>query len=59
VFVTTDRNLMFQQNLPSFEISVIVLSARSNRLRDLIALVPELLTTIPSAKLGAPTVLGS
>ena len=59
VFVTTDRNLMFQQNLPSFEIAVLVLSARSNRLHDLLPLVPELVATIPSAKPGKSVVLRS
>jgi predicted nuclease of predicted toxin-antitoxin system len=35
VFVTVDRNLSFQQNLPRYNIAVIVLRARSNRLQDL------------------------
>ena len=35
VFVTVDRNLSFQQNLPAFSIAVIVLRAPSNRLADL------------------------
>ena len=35
VFVTVDRNLSFQQNLPAFAIAVIVLRATSNRLADL------------------------
>ena len=34
-FVTVDRNLSFQQNLPVFDIAVIVLRAKSNRLADL------------------------
>ena len=55
VFVTVDRNLSFQQNLPAFEIAVIVLRARSNRLADLQQLVPELLGSIPTAKRGAVT----
>ena len=42
VFVTTDRNLMFQQNLPNFGIAVLVLSAKSNRLRDLLPLLPKI-----------------
>lgn len=53
VFVTVDRNLSFQQNLPAFTIAVIVLRAPSNRLVDLQPLVPELLALIPSAKPGA------
>jgi len=50
VFVTVDRNLSFQQNLPAFAIAVIVLRASSNRLADLKPLVPELLACIASAK---------
>jgi hypothetical protein len=34
VFITVDRNLSFQQNLPQFDIAVIVLQAPSNRLAD-------------------------
>ena len=53
VFVTVDRNLSFQQNLPAFAIAVVVLRARSNRLADLKPLLPELLARIASAKKGA------
>jgi uncharacterized protein DUF5615 len=53
VFVTVDRNLSFQQNLPAFAIAVIVLRAKSNRLSELRPLVPELLAAIPVARLGA------
>lgn len=59
VFVTTDRNLMFQQNLPKFDIAVIILAGKTNRLADLLPLVPELLRAIPSAKPGDPIVLQS
>lgn len=55
VFVTVDRNLSFQQNLPDFDIAVIVLRARSNRLADLRPLVPELLTALPMAQRGIAT----
>ncbi len=55
VFVTVDRNLAFQQHLPSFALAVIVLRARSNRLADLVLLVPELLETMPDAQRGAVT----
>lgn len=52
VFVTVDRNLSFQQNLPRYNIAVIVLRARSNRLQDLRPLVPKLLEMLPMAKGG-------
>lgn len=58
VFVTVDRNLSFQQDLPTFDIAVIVLRARSNRLADLQFFVPELLATIPMAKRGIATFIG-
>jgi hypothetical protein len=58
VFVTVDRNLSFQQNLPAFAIAVIILRAPSNRLADLIPLVPELLARIPNAKKGAVEYVG-
>lgn len=58
VFVTVDRNLSFQQNLPAFAIAVIVLRASSNRLADLEPLVPKLLARIPSAKKGAVEYVG-
>ncbi len=40
VFITADQNLRYQQNLAGFEIGVVVLAARSNRLADLLPLVP-------------------
>lgn len=58
VFVTVDRNLSFQQNVPAFSIAVIVLRASSNRLVDLKPLVPELLACIASAKKGAVEYVG-
>jgi hypothetical protein len=57
VFVTVDRNLSFQQNLPSFSIAVIVLGARTNRLADLRLLVPKLLAAIPMAPPGVATMI--
>ena len=58
VFVTVDRNLSFQQKLPSFDLAVIVLRATSNRLADLKALIPELLASIPIAKRGVASFVG-
>ena len=52
VFITVDRNLSFQQNLPQFDIAVIVLCASSNRLEDMKALVPKILAYLPNAVKG-------
>jgi hypothetical protein len=59
VFVTVDRNLSFQQNLTNYNIAVIILRARTNRLQDLRPLVPELLTSLSSAKRGDVLWIGS
>ena len=58
VFVTVDRNLAFQQHLPKFSIAVVLLAARSNRLADLVPLVPELNQIIAVAKRGVVTKVG-
>jgi hypothetical protein len=58
VFVTVDRNLSFQQNLAAWPIAVVVLHARTNRLADLMPLVPDLLHTIATAKPGMVQVVG-
>ncbi len=52
VFITVDRNLSFQQNLPQFGIAVIVLQAPSNRLADLRPLAPKVLSALPSIVKG-------
>lgn len=57
-FVTVDRNLAFQQNIPKFKLAVVVLHARTNRLADLKSLVPELLAALPNAPKGQVTRIG-
>ena len=52
LFITVDRNLSFQQNLPKFNIAVLVLHAPSNRLADLKPLVPKVLSVLPSLTKG-------
>jgi hypothetical protein len=59
VFVTVDRNLSFQQPVATFSIAIIVLCARTNRLADLRALLPELLLAIESARPGAARFIGT
>ena len=59
VFVTTDRNLPFQQDLSRFSIAIIVLRAQSNRVTDLRRLIPGLLAALPVARRGAVTWVGA
>ena len=58
VFVNVDRNLAFQQNIPRFSLAVILVHSVSNRLSDLIPLVPDIQSTIPSAPRGVVTDVG-
>ena len=58
VFVTVDRNLSFQQNLANLPIAVVVLRAKSNRLADLIPLVPGLLEALTSIEPNSLAIVG-
>jgi len=59
VFITVDRNLTFQQNLPKFDIAVLVLRARTNRLRDLVFLVPKILAALTDLERGRAVFIDS
>jgi short-subunit dehydrogenase involved in D-alanine esterification of teichoic acids len=48
-----------QQHLPKFNMAMILLKAKSNRVSDLVTLSPELLQAIPSTPEGAVTTVGS
>jgi predicted nuclease of predicted toxin-antitoxin system len=59
VLVTVDRNLSFQQNVPSFKIAVLLLHAASNRLADLRPLVAAILAALPGCQPGQVTHVGN
>lgn len=46
VFLTTDQNIAFQQNLATLPIAVLVVVARSNRLRDIEPLLAGILSEL-------------
>lgn len=53
ILLTTDQNLRYQQNLEQARVAIVVLVARSNRLPDLVPLVPDVrivLNTIASGE---------
>jgi hypothetical protein len=52
VFLTADQNLEHQQNLAKHDIGIVVLVARSNRIGDLLPLVPKVLDTILAIRPG-------
>jgi hypothetical protein len=50
IFLTVDRNLTSQQNLEKFDIAIVVLKSRSNRVEDLKNLIPVLLSALPESR---------
>ena len=52
VFVTMDRNLGYQQNVAAAGVAVVVLRARTNRLKDLLPLMPRVHDAIRTAVPG-------
>ena len=52
IFVTMDKGLEYEQNLAGRSIAILVLRAKSNRLADLLPLVPDLLRTMKLARKG-------
>ncbi|MFT3906618.1 MAG: hypothetical protein QM718_09970 [Steroidobacteraceae bacterium] len=59
VFVTVDKNLSFQQHLPKFSIAVILIHYKSNRVQDLLSLLPELIDAIPKTLKGQVSHVGA
>ena len=51
-FITGDRNLSFEQNLPNITLAVIVLEAPSIRLADTAPLMPKVLILLPTISAG-------
>jgi len=46
VFLTTDQSIEFQQNLSALPIAILVVVAKSNRMKDIEPLVPEILKAL-------------
>jgi len=59
VFVTVDRKISVQQDLTAFNIAVVLIRSRSNRLEDLRTLVPQLLETLNRVTPRALTTVGT
>jgi hypothetical protein len=52
VFLTVDQNLKYQQNLKAFDMGIILLVARNNRLKTLLPLMPETREELENIKAG-------
>ena len=51
IFITVDNNLPFEQNLPQFNLAIIILQSQSNRL------VPKVLEVLATVTKGTATVV--
>jgi predicted nuclease of predicted toxin-antitoxin system len=52
VFLTVDQNLKYQQNLKAFNIGIILLVAKNNRLKTLLPLMPAARKALENIKTG-------
>ena len=52
VFLTTDQNLRYQQNLRGLPMAVVVLVALTNRLDDLVPLMPQVRPVLATIQPG-------
>ena len=52
LLLTTDQNLRYQQNLEQAGVAVVVLVARSNRLPDLVPLIPDVCSVLSTIAPG-------
>lgn len=59
VFLTSDRNISYQQNVSAFEIAVIALVAGSNSIDDLRPPVPRILEALAIVNHGTVTLMGA
>ena len=41
VMVTMDRNMQYQQNLPAYNLGIVLITARSNQRQDIEAAMPQ------------------
>ncbi|MEC4817565.1 MAG: hypothetical protein SAK29_30490 [Scytonema sp. PMC 1069.18] len=52
ILLTTDQNLRYQQNLQQVGVAVVVMVAPSNRLSDLVPLIPSVRAALDAVKAG-------
>jgi hypothetical protein len=52
VFLTVDQGFEYQQNLTARKVAIVIFRAKSNRLKDLLSLVPACLAHMKSIQPG-------
>ena len=55
VFLTVDRNLEYQQDVPAVQLAIVALRAHTNDIVDLLPLMPAVLAVLPDVALGCVT----
>jgi hypothetical protein len=58
-FLTVDQNLEFQQNLAASGVAVVVVVARTNRLKELRPIIPIILDALRRVRRGAVIRVGA
>ncbi len=58
VLLTSDRNIKYQQNMTGRRISIVILCAKSNRMKDLLPLMPACAQTLLSVLAGSIVEVG-
>jgi predicted nuclease of predicted toxin-antitoxin system len=58
VLLTTDRNIKYQQNMTGRSVSILILRANSNRMKDLVPLMPACAEALLSIQPGRVVEVG-
>lgn len=59
VFITVDKNLPAQQQTSTLPFAILLLRAESNKLSDLLPLIPQVITLLPLLQPGSVTTVAS
>jgi predicted nuclease of predicted toxin-antitoxin system len=58
VLLTSDRNIKYQQNMTGRRVSILILCAKSNRMTDLLPLIPACAQALLSLETGRIVEIG-
>jgi predicted nuclease of predicted toxin-antitoxin system len=58
VLLTSDRNIKYQQNMTGRSVSILILRAKSNRMKDLLSLMPACAEALLSIQPGRVAEVG-
>ena len=59
VLLTNDRNIRYQQNMSGRGVSIVILCAKSNRIKDLLPLMPACARALVSIRPGSVLEVGA